>query len=161
MSNSPRKAVIAALLDEYDNVINDLKNNISGINDSDLTKILDAETKNKDCISIQSVLTHIIYCGHNYITMIDIDRGNAKSTRAVRKKFNTIPEYLSALDSMLHHCKQFFENVDDSEMAQYDPAKKITAGWGQLFDYEQLMEHAIVHVSRHRRQIQKFKSILH
>ncbi|MBK8551852.1 MAG: DinB family protein [Ignavibacteria bacterium] len=160
MPNSQRKAVITALLDEYENVIEDLKNNITDINDSDLIKILDTKTKNKDCVSIQSVLTHIIYCGYNYITMIDIHRGNTKSIRAVRKKLKTIPEYLAALDILLHHSKQFFENIDDSEMAQYDPSRKLVTGWGQIYDYEQLMEHAIVHVSRHRRQILKFRSML-
>ncbi len=32
----------------------------------------------------------------------------------------------------------------------------IKAGWGPTYDVEQLLEHAIVHVLRHRRQIEKF-----
>ena len=32
----------------------------------------------------------------------------------------------------------------------------INAGWGPTYDVEQLLEHAIVHVLRHRRQIEKF-----
>jgi hypothetical protein len=32
----------------------------------------------------------------------------------------------------------------------------IEARWGPRYDLEQLLEHAIVHVLRHRRQIDKF-----
>jgi hypothetical protein len=33
----------------------------------------------------------------------------------------------------------------------------MMTSWGQLYDIEQLMEHAIVHVLRHRRQIEQYK----
>jgi hypothetical protein len=32
----------------------------------------------------------------------------------------------------------------------------LLTGWGQHYDIEQMMEHAIVHVLRHRRQVEKF-----
>ena len=35
-------------------------------------------------------------------------------------------------------------------------AMHIQSGWGQVYDFEQLFEHAIVHVMRHRRQIERF-----
>ena len=41
-------------------------------------------------------------------------------------------------------------------MEENDPSKKIKVRWGQLYDPEQLMEHAIVHILRHRRQIENF-----
>ena len=34
--------------------------------------------------------------------------------------------------------------------------KKIVVKWGQTYDPEQLFEHAIVHILRHRRQIERF-----
>ncbi|HMS65317.1 MAG TPA: DinB family protein [Ignavibacteria bacterium] len=160
MSFKSPKGVINALLDEYQVVISDLKNNIADIKDSDLEKIIDQKTLNKDCVSIQSLLTHIIHCGSFYITMIDIHRGNTGSIWPVRKKLNSVSEYNFALDEMMNHTNKFFENIPQSEMSQYDPSKKILTFWGQLYDIEQLMEHAIVHISRHRRQIQKFKSEL-
>lgn len=158
MNKKARKGTIGALLDEYQNVIDDLKKNTADINDNDLVKIMDKETGNKDCVSVQSVLTHIIMCGRYYITMIDIHRGNADSIWPVRKKLKTIEEYNIALDEMMNQTNKFFDNISESEMAEFDSSKKILTFWGQLYDIEQLMEHAIVHVSRHRRQIQKFKS---
>ena len=32
----------------------------------------------------------------------------------------------------------------------------IKTEWGQEYDFEQLLEHAIVHILRHRRQIERF-----
>ena len=151
-----RKGVIGALLDEYQNAINDLKKTISDINEKDLKITADRKTSNKDCVSIQSVLTHVILCGYNYMTMIDIHKGNSDTPWPKRIYFDTIEEYNAGLDIMFHHTVKAFKSITESEMYQPDPAKKILTGWGQLYDYEQLMEHAIVHISRHRRQIQKF-----
>jgi hypothetical protein len=35
-------------------------------------------------------------------------------------------------------------------------AIRIQSRWGQTYDFEQMLEHAIVHVLRHRRQIERF-----
>ena len=157
MKSKNQKGVIGAILNEYKNVLEDLKNNISDISDSDLVLISDTKTANNDCVSVQSVLTHIILCGTYYLTMIDIHRGNADSPWPSRVYYDTADEYRSALDKLYNNTEKFFEDIPNSEMAQFNPDKKIITFWGQYYDYEQLMEHAIVHVSRHRRQIQKFK----
>ncbi|HMS34993.1 MAG TPA: DinB family protein [Ignavibacteria bacterium] len=157
MSTKIKKGVIGALLNEYKNVLEDLKNNISDISDSELALIADTKTANKDCVSVQSILTHIILCGTYYLTMIDIHRGNVNSPWPSRIYYDTVDEYISALDKLFKNTVLFFEDVSNNEMAQFSPDKKLVTFWGQYYDYEQLMEHAIVHVSRHRRQIQMFK----
>jgi hypothetical protein len=53
-----------------------------------------------------------------------------------------------------------FENIYDEELEVFDDAKKMKTNWQQFYDMEQLMEHAIVHILRHRRQIEGFKRIL-
>ena len=160
MASKIKKGVIGALLFEYKNVLEDLKDNLKGISDSDLVIIADTKTANKDCISIQSILTHIILCGTFYLTMIDIHRGNSKSPWPSRIYYNTVNEYIAALDKLYDITVLFFDDFSNNEMSQYSPDKKLITFWGQYYDYEQLMEHAIVHVSRHRRQIQMFKSKL-
>lgn len=157
MAYKNKKGVIGALLHEYKIVLEDLKSNISTIRDSDLVLIADANTANKDCISVQSILTHIILCGTYYLTMIDIHRGNADSPWPSRIYYDTVDEYIAALDTLYENTVLFFEDISNNEMAQFNPDKKLLTFWGQYYDYEQLMEHSIVHVSRHRRQIQMFK----
>jgi hypothetical protein len=46
------------------------------------------------------------------------------------------------------------------KLEELDNEKKILTRWGQVFDYDQLLEHAIVHILRHRRQIERFKIML-
>ena len=48
-----------------------------------------------------------------------------------------------------------FKTLSDTELEQQNNLLKITTGWGQQYDIEQLMEHAIVHILRHKRQIEK------
>jgi hypothetical protein len=37
---------------------------------------------------------------------------------------------------------------------------KFTTRWGEEFNFEQILEHAVVHILRHRRQIEKFINII-
>ncbi len=50
-----------------------------------------------------------------------------------------------------------FNGIQDPELRQLDNSLKIKTGWGQLYDIEQMMEHAIVHILRHKKQIEKIK----
>ena len=160
MKNSERNGVIGALLFEYKNVIADLMEHIKDVKDNELKIIVDKETANKSCVSIQSILTHVVLCGYNYVTMIDIHRGNENSSWPSKENLNSAEEYCKALEKMYDFTVEYFENVSESEMAEFSADKKLVTFWGQLYDYEQLMEHAIVHVSRHRRQIVNFKNKL-
>lgn len=160
MHTTTQTGIIAALLYEYRVAIDDLKSTIAGMPDTDLPTVVDRQTANKDCVSVQAVLTHVIWCGYNYITMMEMHRGNENSEWIPRKKYDTVQAYNEALDKLLEDNRTFFEGVSNSEMQQYDPTDKLTTFWGQLYDYEQLVEHAIVHVYRHRRQIQNFKRML-
>ena len=78
--------------------------------------------------------------------------------RKAIKKFNTVDEYVEDLNGMLEYCRNFFAENPGIELEEYDPSKKILTHWGQVYDIDQLMEHAIVHVLKHRRQIQRFLS---
>jgi hypothetical protein len=60
---------------------------------------------------------------------------------------------------MYNYCERFFLQNTNIKIEEIDNAKKITTAWGKLYDIEQLLEHAIVHVLRHRRQIKKYLSL--
>lgn len=155
-----KRKIVEALLDEYAVVLEDLKAHIRTIEAKSLARVVDEETSNPDCKSIQSILTHVVYCGRQYLRMIDLRRGNAEAPAVKRVRLESAQEYCSALDELHRDTCVFFENIGDADVVRHDPEDKIVAGWGQIFDIEQLMEHAIVHVSRHRRQIQGFKKSL-
>jgi len=55
----------------------------------------------------------------------------------------------------------YTEDTLEGKWLMTDPeimAVKIDAPWGAHYDMEQLLEHAIVHILRHRRQIERFLS---
>jgi hypothetical protein len=64
-------------------------------------------------------------------------------------------EFLEQLDAMLAYTAETLEGrwvMTHEEITSV----VIDAGWGVRYDAEQLLEHAVVHVLRHRRQIEKF-----
>jgi hypothetical protein len=59
------------------------------------------------------------------------------------------------LDKMLAYTSETLH--DKWEYADEEIMKvKMIVRWGTQYDLEQLLEHAVVHILRHRRQIEKF-----
>lgn len=144
-----------ALLDEYQKSIRELIFVIHNISDQQLCKIVDHETQDQECRSIQTILTHVIASGYSYTVYIEHSIG-IHSTRPEPKIFETINPYITALTAMFEYCVQCFKLHPNVVIEEHDPLNKINVKWGQQYDIEQLMEHAIVHILRHRRQIEHF-----
>jgi uncharacterized damage-inducible protein DinB len=156
MTKNYRSGAIGALLDEYERAITDLKKVIASVSDGELAEIVDAQTSDDNCRSIQTILTHVVHSGYGYATSIHNLKGENK-TRPAKKVCLTITEYGTELDGVFAFTEKVFANFTDNDLEEFDNDKKIKAGWGQVYDIEQMMEHAIVHILRHRRQIEKFK----
>ncbi len=146
---------IGALLDEYEKAIIELKDIINPLSKKELKKIVDTKTTDKDCISIQSILTHVIRAGYNYVIEIRKWKGEELNFKKSENK-NSIESYEKQLDKMFNYNLKLFEDYPAIKLEESDEAKKITVKWGQKYDVEQLFEHAIVHILRHRRQIERF-----
>ncbi len=156
MSKTYRQGAIGALLDEYERAVSDLKKVIERIPDHALTIITDPQTTDENCKSIQTILSHVVHSGYGYATYIH----NVKGHNMLRpgKTFHlTIKEYLQDLTNIFSFTENIFKEFNNEEVEQSDDSLKIKTGWGQSYDIEQLTEHAIVHVLRHRRQIERFK----
>lgn len=156
MNQTFRKGSIGAILDEYEIAIADLKKTIRNISDADLVKVVDAKTRNPNCRSVQTILTHVVKCGYFYPTLILRNKFHGKefSLPAITH-LKTIKEYNKALEEMFIFNEQSLGKIKESDMWNYAKGR-MDSGWGQIFDYDQIMEHAIMHIYRHRRQIQKF-----
>jgi uncharacterized damage-inducible protein DinB len=156
MTKIYRSGAVGALLDEYERAISELKQVIAGIPDSTLILILDPNTSDENCRSFQTILSHVVHSGYGYATSIHNSKGHDLVRRA--KTFHlTTKEYLEDLTSLFAFTEKIFAEIKNNELEEFDDSLKIKTGWGQLYDIEQLTEHAIVHILRHRRQIEKFK----
>lgn len=146
---------IGALLDEYEKAITELREVIQTVSQQELTVIVDKTTKDLDCISIQTILRHVVRAGYNYVIEIRKHLGEQLEF-AQPTLLQTIDQYQKALITMFHYNEKLFEDYPNITLEETEEQNKIKAKWGQSFDVEQLLEHAIVHILRHRRQIERF-----
>jgi len=148
---------IKALLDEYKKSVGELIAVIKPLSSKEILVTRDDRTTNENCRSVQTVLTHVVYAGYGYINFIENHLGSKKERRP-KQLFENAVDYIDELKGMFDYCENFFMEHSNIELEEYDPSKKILTHWGQVYDIDQMMEHAIVHVLKHRRQIQRFLS---
>lgn len=155
MKTYRNNGAIGALLDEYERALLELKEVIIPLSNEQMTTIVDTITKDEDCKSIQTILAHIISSGYNYAietrNWLDENVDYKKS-----KSLNSVSEYVEELDNMFTYNVQLFSDYPNLKLEEKDNEKKILVKWEQHYDVDQLYEHAIVHILRHRRQIERF-----
>ncbi|MFT5823995.1 MAG: putative damage-inducible protein DinB [Crocinitomix sp.] len=156
MEKHRNNGAIGAILDEYEKAINELIREIKNFSPNQLIEIIDRETNDEDCKSVQGILTHIVQSGYTYVVEIRIWLGE-EITYKDKVVHNSTEKYAEALRTMFQFNAQLFEDYPNLVLCEHDSTKKIKVRWGQTYDVDQLIEHAIMHVHRHRRQIERFK----
>jgi uncharacterized damage-inducible protein DinB len=136
-----------------------LQNIIQNIPDHELALTITPENKDKDCKSIQTILAHVVNSGYVYCIYIHNLRHAAIElpTKEIRK---TAAEYKTDLDNVLLYTYETFDTIYDNNLERFSESEKIKTSWNKIYDIEQIVEHAIVHILRHRRQIEHFKTAL-
>ncbi len=156
MADKDKRRAVEALLSEYRNVVVALQKVIANVSYANLTTVVDSTTTDTNCQSIQTILTHVVSSGYSYAGYI---RKLKKITdnRPGKVSKMSAADYHTDLDDLIAYTVATFEMISDNELEEFDEDKKIKTSWGQVYDIEQMMEHAVVHVLRHRRQIEKFR----
>ena len=155
MRESFREGAVGALMDEYERAAQELRRLVAHLSEEDAALVVDAETEDEDCRSVQTIMSHVVNASYGYA---DLLRGSfsVPSTRPPRALLSHA-ESLGRLDAALAYTAETLEGrwrMTDAEIT----GAVIQSGWGVRYDVEQLLEHAIVHVLRHRRQIERFMS---
>jgi uncharacterized damage-inducible protein DinB len=148
-----RKGAVGALMDEYERATAELTRILESMSDDDYARVRDTETKDEDCRSIATIMRHVIRAGYGYAGyMRDVwgmERGERWDQDVARAD---TPKHLRAmLDYMIATLDGHWDLTDEACTAM-----RMRTRWGVEYDFEQLFEHAIVHVLRHRRQIDRF-----
>ena len=153
MRKSYRSGAIGALMDEYERAALELARLVEQIPDDDFMRVVDSQTKDEDCRSVQTIMSHVVRAAYGYADYI---RGQLSiaSTRP-QPELLSREESLEQLDAALRYT---IETLDGRwEMSGEEISGiVIKTRWGAVYDLEGLLEHAIVHILRHRRQIEKF-----
>jgi len=141
------------MMDEYERATAELSTLLRGISDEEFERVRDLETQDEGCRSIQTILQHVVRAGYGYA-------GYIREAYGVEAKRPEVPlskrlETLDQLEAMLAYTVTTLEDKWEMPDEQIT-AIKIHSRWGVVYDLEQLLEHAIVHILRHRRQIERF-----
>ncbi len=148
-----RKGALGALMDEYERAGGELARLIAGLTDEEFEAARDLQTKDEECRSIQTVVHHVVTSGYSYALYLREALSEPGSRPQI--PLGTRTESIEQLTAMLAYTAATLEGrwgMTDEQMA----AARIQSRWGQVYDVEQMLEHAIVHVLRHRRQIERF-----
>ena len=159
MAKTYRQGATGALLDEYERAIMDLQSVIDDITGKELTTIVDSRTADPNCISVGSILSHVVRAGYNYAIYIN-QWVSGKNEFRDYVFHSSVQDYQRDLNDVFIFTTEIFKDIADSQLERSNDSEKIITSWGQLYDIEQITEHAIVHILRHRRQIEKFKLLL-
>ena len=65
-----RQGAVGALMDEYERVVAELEGILEEISDADFELVRDTETRDENCRSIQTILTHVVGAGYGYAGMM-------------------------------------------------------------------------------------------
>ena len=150
MTNKYRLGAIGALTDEYEKALNELKTILQNISNDNFCLITD-ESIEDDFKSIRNITLHIVSSGYVYANHIRNRFDNDIVLNQV--KIDNINEAIEELDKMFLYTVQTFEDkwllTDDELMNTI-----IKTSW-TTYDLEAIIEHSIVHILRHRLQIEK------
>ena len=147
-----RKGAIGALMDEYERATTELKLLVEQTADDDFIQVLDPRTEDEDCRSIQTIVTHVVRAGFGYANYIR-DCFSIATTRSITGLLSR-QDVVVGLDEMLDYMAQTLEGKWEMREEEITGVV-INSRWGVRYDLEQLLEHAIVHILRHRRQIER------
>src|SRR4051812_1904643 len=155
LRKSYRNGAIGALMDEYERAAAELARLVERIPDDDFVRVVDAETKDEDCRSAQTIMSHVVRSGYGYADYIR-EQLSIPSTRP-QPLLLSRREALEQLEAALRYTAETLEGRWEMSGEEIS-AITIKTRWGALYDPDGLLEHAIVHILRHRRQIEKFIS---
>ena len=153
MNKTYRKGAVGAMMDEYERAAAEFRSIIAGLTEEQYMRIVDAETANENCRSVQTIMSHVVGAGYGYANYIRDAFSIEKSSPERRILEHT--ESLEEFDRMLEYTVATLGDKWEMPEDRIE-AVAMTVHWGPTYDLEQLLEHAIVHILRHRRQIDKW-----
>jgi uncharacterized damage-inducible protein DinB len=148
-----RTGAIGALMDEYERAAWEIRDLIGRVSASDFARVVDAETEAEDCRSVQTIMQHVVRAGYGYANYLR--EAFSIPREEISREMFAHSETPAQIDRMLQYTIETLEGrweLSDEEFA----STQIKTRWGATYDIEGMLEHAVVHILRHRRQIEKF-----
>jgi len=145
-----------ALMDEYARAAEDFCRVIETV-PPDLFE-RERESSDPDTRSLRALCTHAVGAAHRYADYILKARGKGDPGA-----FQLDPARMAgpmSVRPLLTEMLRYTEDVLDDFYEHPDRAESLTfqVRWGPTYDSEMILEHGIVHLLRHRRQVERWLS---
>jgi len=148
-----RVGALGAMMDEYERAIRELNQLLGPLRQEEYLQVRDADSLDENSRTIQSVVKHVVQAGYAYIHYL---------RKALGMSFEK-PDYqvetpLEAVRELENLASRTADTFDGKWLMSFEDmaALQFQVRWGPIYNLEQLLEHAIVHVLRHRRQVERF-----
>ncbi|MEZ5346326.1 MAG: hypothetical protein R2681_12320 [Pyrinomonadaceae bacterium] len=150
-----RKGGIGALMDEYERAALELISLLENIGEDDYVRIVDPETEDSDCHSIQTMMNHVVHAGYGYADSIRRHFSIPHKPLGDERPQISKSDITTEIEKMLHYTA---ETLDGKWEMSYREMNGLIIYRTERFseNIEQLLEHAVMHILRHRRQVDKF-----
>jgi uncharacterized damage-inducible protein DinB len=151
-----RQGGVGAMMDELERAAHEFIRTIERLDDRSFEQIRDSNTQDENCRSIQTIASHVVGAGYGYANYIR--KALSMNLVSYVKVPLTHDQALVRMREMLDYTDATLEGkwlMTDEEIQKVI----IDTRWGTQYDLEQLLEHAIVHILRHRRQIDRFLNV--
>lgn len=152
MKKQYRPGAVGALMDEMERASLDLISILENLPADEFKMILDEKTDDEDCRSVQTIMTHVVRSGYGYANSIRKTWGVPVVEKEI--KIDDPQNAIIHLNYMLEYTSATLENhwtMNQDEMEE----TFVIARWGKKMDLEEMLEHALAHILRHRRQIER------
>jgi uncharacterized damage-inducible protein DinB len=146
-----KNRMLVALWEEYKKSSEEYTAVLDTISQIEFERIVDGNSPRLE--SIKAITFHAVEAGYIYANYVNAIR--SKEWYTYKGLMETPAQATSEIRRMLAFTEELFSAIldkRDEEIEQW----KFETKWGVTYDFEQLMEHAIVHILRHRRQISNF-----
>ena len=126
-------------MDEYERAAGELRNVVITTSLDDYIKIIDPDTSDEDCRSIQTIMNHVIRAGYGYANYIRKQFGDDWTKGKKNYDSNSPENACDELEHMLAYTVRTLENKWD---LTHDGvlSNKMKTSWGAEYNFEQLFE---------------------
>ena len=152
-----RIGATGALLDEHEHVAMEFNQLVSTLSQQDYENIVDTNTEDDNCRSIQTICTHTVRSGYGYANKIR-NKLKIKQTKKLEKQIESVQDVSNEITTMFEYLVETVQPLDQYTNTPWDLILDSSIG---IVNMDLLLEHSICHIMRHRRQIEKFVLKLH
>ncbi|MEZ4650121.1 MAG: hypothetical protein R3E97_15290 [Candidatus Eisenbacteria bacterium] len=150
-----RPGPFGGILDEYARAAAELCTAIESIDETTFRE--ERESNDPDTTSLRMICVHCINAAFGYSNMVRKERG-LEPDKAVYLAADhaLVPSaFREHIGRAIRHTAETVEPIWDIDL-EATIASTFKARWGQTYDVESIFEHGIVHLLRHRRQIERW-----